>query len=94
LTLTAPDIDQFQQFILQSFSRRGLPIDRCSQIIFSQLARMPNYGRINFPFQFVEHEIRHLEGMGRTSTRPPTPLKGQFEVDPENGQLAKVEPCP
>jgi hypothetical protein len=79
LTVTAPDIDQLQEFILHSFSCRGLPIDRCSQIIFSQLAHMPNYGwGINYPFQFVEQEIMHLEGLGRTSTKPAATFKGKL----------------
>ena len=37
---------------------------------------MPNYRwGINYPFQFVEQEIMHLEGLGRTSTQPAAPLK-------------------
>jgi hypothetical protein len=76
VTMTASDIEQFQDYILHSFSRHGLPIDRCSQIIFSQLAHMPNYGwGINYPFQFVEREIMHLEGLGPTSTLPAAPFK-------------------
>jgi hypothetical protein len=78
--VTAPDIiSQFEKYILHSFSQHGLPVDRCSQIIFSQLAHMPNYGwGVNYPFEFVEQEIRNLEGLGRTSTRPATPFTGKL----------------
>lgn len=52
--MTTFDIDQFQKYAMHSFSCHRLPIDRCSKIMFSQLAHMPHYGwGINYPFQFV-----------------------------------------
>jgi hypothetical protein len=62
-----PDFSQFESYIRDSFHRRGLPVDRCSQILFSQLAHMPNRRVMNYPFQFVEREIQHLEGQGKNS---------------------------
>jgi hypothetical protein len=40
---------------------------------------MPNYGGVNYPFQFVEREIIHLEGLGQTSTKPAEPLRGRLQ---------------
>lgn len=69
------DLIQFENYIRDSFSRHGLPIDRCSQILFSQLAHMPAYRGLNSPFQFVEREIMHLEGLAQTITKPAMPFK-------------------
>jgi hypothetical protein len=68
--MTSPEVAQFGDYIRESFSRHGLPVDRCSRIFFSQLAHMPGYSGLNYPFQFVEREIRHLEGKGDTITKP------------------------
>jgi len=70
-------IEEFESFIRQSFALRGLPAERCSQILFSQLAHMPAYGGLNHPFQFVEREIMELEGMGtgQGSTKPAAPFR-------------------
>jgi hypothetical protein len=73
------DLETFQNFIVDTFYRKGLPVDRCSQILFSQLAHMPNYGGLNYPFQFVEQEILHLEGSGRTRTKRAEPMKWQLQ---------------
>jgi hypothetical protein len=73
--MTQLDILQFENYIRQSFSSRGLPLDRCSQVLFSQLAHMPNYGGMNYPYQFVEREIKHLEGLGDTTTKPEAPFR-------------------
>lgn len=35
---------------------------RCSDILLSQLVNMPCYGGMNYPFQFVVHEILAMEG--------------------------------
>ena len=72
--MNQPTVEQFESFIRDSFSRHGLPLDRCSQILFSQLAHMPNYGIFNFPFQYAEQEIGYLEGKGKTSTKPAEPF--------------------
>ena len=40
-------IDEFEGFIRQSFIHHGLPVDRCSQILFFQLAHMPAYRGLN-----------------------------------------------
>lgn len=61
--------------IRQSFVQRALPIDRCSNIPFSQLAQMPPYGGFNLPFQFVEREIGYLEGHHEyAATKPAEPF--------------------
>jgi len=50
--------------------------DRCSDILFSQLANMPNFGGMNHPFQFVVHEIHFLEGKEKIShTKPAAPFR-------------------
>lgn len=67
--------EDLERFIKQSFTLHHLPLDRCSQVLLSQLARMPDYGGINYPFQFVEHEIAHLEGWEKTQTKPATKFK-------------------
>lgn len=69
------DIDFLTNFIKDSFAKNGLPVIRCSQVLFSQLVHMPEYGGINYPFQFVEHEIKHLEGLGPSKTKLPTFFK-------------------
>ena len=78
LTVETAGLDRFQSYIVETFSRKGVPVNRCSQILFSQLARMPNYGGVNYPLQFVEREIMHLEGLGQTRTKPAAPLRGQL----------------
>ncbi|MGC2656408.1 MAG: hypothetical protein WA324_00415 [Bryobacteraceae bacterium] len=67
---TQADIDQFENYVRLSFSRHRLPVERYSQTLFSQLPHMPGYGCVNRPFQFVEYEIRCLEGLGDSSTKP------------------------
>lgn len=69
-----PDYEPFENYIRGSFGRLGLPVDRCSQVLFSQLAHMPPYRGVNLPFQFVQSEIQHLEGNGSTSTKSATPF--------------------
>jgi hypothetical protein len=73
--MTKMSVVQFEEFIKKSFSRHHLLIERCSQVLFSQLAHMPGYGGINHPFQFVEREILYLEGRGKTETKPASPFK-------------------
>jgi hypothetical protein len=65
---------QFEDYIRSSFLRHGLAVERCARILFSQLAYMPAYRGLNFPFQFVEREIRHLEGLANTETKPAKPF--------------------
>jgi hypothetical protein len=36
---------------------------------------MPAYRGLNFPFQFVEREIMHLEGLAKTTTKPAMAFK-------------------
>jgi hypothetical protein len=73
--MTEFDFKQFERTIRQSFVRHSLPVDRCSNILFSQLAYMPPYGGFNLPFQFVEREIGYLEGLhGHTATKPAEPF--------------------
>lgn len=67
--------EDFERFIKRSFSLHHLPIDRCSRVLFSQLAHMRDYGGMNYPFQFVEREIAHLEGLEQTQTKPAMPFK-------------------
>jgi len=75
-------IDDFENYIRQSFSQRRLPVDRCSRILFSQLAHMPNYRGLNYPYQFVEREIMELEGQTlHSATKPAAPFN-------EKGHLA------
>ena len=81
-------IDEFEGFIRQSFLHHGLPVGRCSQILFSQLAHMPAYRGLNYPFQFVEREIMEMEGIGtgQTGTKPATPFR---ETGPLSGLMHK-----
>lgn len=73
--MTDFDFEQFQAYIRQSFVQRALPVDRCSNILFSQLVHMPPYAGFNLPFQFVEREIGYLEGHhGHTATKPAEPF--------------------
>jgi hypothetical protein len=73
--MTEFDFEQFERIIRHSFVQRALPVDRCSNILFSQLAYMPPYGGSNLPFQFVERETGYLEGHhGRTATKRAEPF--------------------
>jgi hypothetical protein len=35
---------------------------------------------MNHPFQFVGHEIKHLEGLGTTLTKPPRPFRQEGQL--------------
>lgn len=72
--------EQMVSFIKKSFNSKCLPVAQCSNILLSQLAYMPCYGGMNYPFQFVEREISHLEGFGKTQTKPDKPFN-------KNGKL-------
>lgn len=67
-------IQEIEVFIRESFRRQNLPLARSSRVLISQLAHMPDYGGMNQPFQFVEREIAHLEGMHGTQTKPAMPF--------------------
>jgi hypothetical protein len=81
-----PTAEQLEDFIRERFVWGGLPVDRCSSLLFQQLARMPNRGFVNMPFQFVQQEIRYLEGSGETSTKPAKPFS---KKGPLNGLMHK-----
>lgn len=59
-------------FIRNHFLKSALPLDRCSQILFSQLANMPSPDSLTYPFQFVEKEILSLENGTSSKTKKET----------------------
>lgn len=63
-----------KKIILSHLKASNAPIERCSKVLLSQLAHMPSAPGMNYPFQFVLHEIMHLEGLGSTQTKPASPF--------------------
>ena len=76
MSATACDLayKQFEALIREVFLRHGLPVERCSDLLFSQLAYMPLYPGLNYPFQFVEREVSHLEGLQLSNTKAAEPF--------------------
>lgn len=72
--------EKIECLIKESFVRNHIPIERCSTVLFSQLVHMPEYGGMNSPFQFVEREIAHLEGFGKTQTKPATAFSSKGKL--------------
>lgn len=68
-------LEEKEEIIRESFFRNKLPVAQCSRVLLSQLSHMQNYGGINHSYQFVEREIMHMEGLGKTITKPATPFR-------------------